>query len=415
MSLRARFVLLSLLVSSMPATALASDCDSPDAAWLMCEDFEDGGLGWDTWWAGSPFVECLGCPGGTNNPARIFLSNDPAHVFDGSYGLRMPAEASAGYQGADLIFRTCDGESRPGCALQNHDTLYFRARVRLDADHEYVHHFLSIGGTRPDAYWEGYGNAGCRPNGVRSAGSTVDFNADRELFFYTYTPDMRCDSGGYCSGSYVTDICDGCATKDMPCGAVQECCWGNLYSATPRPVLPRDEWVCLEMMMHINTPGASDGEMAFWIDDTLAHRETGMRWRDVPELGLNQVRLQHYIDVGDASQSNRVSFDDVIVSTERIGCSAMSMPREDAGVGTDGGPATDGGAGGRADASSPRTDGGAGAEPGGGCACAVTAFPATASPTTASPTTASPRPTPWLLSLPLLGWVVWSRGRARRP
>ncbi|NOY93402.1 MAG: hypothetical protein GXP55_19630, partial [Deltaproteobacteria bacterium] len=354
---------LSLLALGPSTRALASDCDSPDAAWLMCEDFEGGDLGWDAWWATTPFVECLGCSGGTNNPDRILLTSDPAYVFDGSYGLRMPAEAGAGYRGADLVYRSCTGRKRPGCTLENHDVLYFRARVRLDADHGYVHHFLSIGGSRADAYWESYGNAGCRPNGYRSTGTTLDFNADRELFFYTYTPDMRCDSGGYCSGSYVADICSGCATKDMACGATQECCWGNLYSATPRPVLPRGEWVCIEMMMQLNTPGRSDGEMAFWLNDTLEHRETGMRFRDAPELGLDQVRLQHYIAGGDATRSNRVSFDDVIVSTARIGCSGTPPPPRDAGVVMDAGSTpTDAGAtpmdasGPGRDASPPRSD-----------------------------------------------------------
>ncbi len=52
---------------------------------------------------------------------------------------------------------------------------------------------------------------------------------------------------------------------------------------TVSPDSPRPEWLmcedfegadCIEMMMKINTPGASDGEMAFWIDDELAHSES---------------------------------------------------------------------------------------------------------------------------------------------
>src|SRR5690606_29541603 len=99
---------------------------------------------------------------------------------------------------------------------------------------------------------------------------------------------------------------------------------------------PRGEWVCLEMMMQINTPGESDGEMAFWVNDVLAHRVTGMHWRDVPELGLNRANMSHYIDESDADRPNRISFDDFIVSTERIGCDVTPMPEPlpDAGSGT---------------------------------------------------------------------------------
>jgi len=264
------FVVAALATSLAPGIARASDCDDPAAEWLACEDFEQGGLGWQEWFAQSPFVECRGCSEGTNNPDRILLDNNPANAFDGDWSVYLPAAQSAQFQGAELAFRSCAGEKQQGCPLENHDRLYFRTRVKLAEDHQYVHHFLSIGGTRPDGYWEGMGNAGCRPNGSRHMGTTVDFNTDNELFFYSYHPEMGCDSGGYCSGDYAQGICDGCAERDMPCENGPECCWGNHFSPEPAVVLPRGEWVCLEMMIEVNTPGQNDGVMAFWMDDQLA-------------------------------------------------------------------------------------------------------------------------------------------------
>jgi len=77
------------------------------------------------------------------------------------------------------------------------------------------------------------------------------------------------------------------------------------------------------MTMAANTPGQADGSMAYWVNGELAHQVTGMLWRTVPELALNRVRLQHYITAGDANgHSNRVWFDDVVVSTSPIGCSS---------------------------------------------------------------------------------------------
>jgi hypothetical protein len=191
--------------------------------------------------------------------------------------------------------------------------------VKLAPDHKRVHHFLAVEGSRPDKYWESDGNAGCRPDGVRWAGTTLDFNTSHQLFFYTYYPEMHCDAGGYCSGTYAQDICTGCAAKNMPCLSGLECCWGNLYQPTPAVVLPRGEWVCLEIMMKLNTAGSADGEMAFWVNDSLALQVAGMHWRDAPELQLNKAWLQHYISSGDATESNRVWFDDMVVSTQKIG------------------------------------------------------------------------------------------------
>lgn len=307
-----------LLVILAAFPGFATDCGTTQAPRLFSEDFEGGSQGWRAWWAKSGWVDCLGCANGGENPDRILLTDAEAHT--GEWSLSMPALAAADYQGGDLIWRSCRGRQREDCLLDGYDQLYFRTWVKLAPDHERVHHFLAIAGTRPERYWDSYGNAGCRPNGRSVAETTLDFTTDHELFFYTYTPDMHCDSGGYCSGEYAKSICDGCAAKDMACTDVQECCWGNLYGERPWPALPKGEWVCIEMMMELNTPGRHDGRMAYWMNDVLQHEETNMYWRDVPELQLNKVRLQHYLAPGDATQSNRVWFDDVAVSTERIGC-----------------------------------------------------------------------------------------------
>lgn len=330
------FVFLTLAVA--PSLALAAECDSPADDWILCEDFEQGALGMDAWYSQSPFVECLGC----DNPGRVVLSQDPNQVFAGQWALHMPATASAGYRGASLTFRSCpDGQAHAGCGpLVGYERLYFRAWVKLAAEHRYVHHFMSLAGTRPGNYWDCDGNAGCRPNGQRAVGSTVDFKwsesrGEHELFFYTYYPEMHCDDvnagGGYC-GDMQPQLCDQCASKDMPCENEPECCWGNLFSANPRPILPRDRWVCLEMMVQLNTPGQADGQMAFWVDDQLGHQQNGMHWRDTADLQLNKVWVQHYIAAGDTQQSNAISWDNVVASTSRIGCGALPS---DAGLGAD--------------------------------------------------------------------------------
>ncbi|MBD3397112.1 MAG: hypothetical protein GF418_15940 [Chitinivibrionales bacterium] len=74
------------------------------------------------------------------------------------------------------------------------------------------------------------------------------------------------------------------------------------------------------MMMKANTVGMHDGEMAYWVNDSLIHHVDTMMWRTSPTLAMNRVRVQHYITTSDAEGfSNRVWFDDVVVSTQRIG------------------------------------------------------------------------------------------------
>jgi hypothetical protein len=290
------------------------DCSSPHPSWLFCEDFEAMAGGYDSWRAGWNWTDQIGA----GDSGRMTSSSD-AHT--GGWAVHFPAAASAGYRGADLIFRTCSGENKTGCALDSYDRLHFRTYVKLAPDHQRVHHFLAIAGSQQ--YWDAYGNAGCRPNGERSMGTTVDFKANtHETFFYTYYPGMKCDPGSTCD-KYADSkaICDGCAQKDMPCSNGPECCWGNHFQPATPVALPVGQWVCFEMMMKANDVGQSNGEMAYWIDGNLVHQETSMSWRTTADLGLNMVRLQHYLETSFAqNHSNQAWFDDVVVSTDPIGC-----------------------------------------------------------------------------------------------
>jgi hypothetical protein len=110
-------------------------------------------------------------------------------------------------------------------------------------------------------------------------------------------------------------------TKGLPtCDTTAVLLGKNYDPPSPRP-FPIGRWFCLEMMIRANTPGADDGVQAYSIDGELAHRVEGMSWRTSPTLALNRVRLQHYIETSDAKgHSNRVWFDDMVVSTAPIGC-----------------------------------------------------------------------------------------------
>ncbi len=291
------------------------DCSSPNPNWLLCEDFEAGGGDFDAWLAASDFISGVG----DDDRGRVTLASNQVH--GGMYALYMPAAPESGHQGGGMDWRACDGEQQSNCHQQSFDQLYFRAWVRFAEDHRYVHHFLSIGGSQPDDYWY-HGTAGCLPNGEISMGTTVDFKEDtHESHFYTYSPDMSCDTN---CGNYmdVAAVCEECASKGLPtCDDQQQCCWGNHFGPSTPHYFPVGEWFCLEMMMKANTPGQIDGEMAYWVGDQLIYQQGGMMWRTISDLALNRIRVQHYITESDANgHSNRAWFDDVVVSTERIGC-----------------------------------------------------------------------------------------------
>lgn len=297
------------------ASTGAGGCEAPDPSWLFCEDFEAGGGDFDAWLASSAFLQA----DGGDDRGRLDLSSDAPH--SGAWSMHMPASPASGYRGGSLDWWACEGGPSTGCPLESHERLYVRAFIRFAEDHRYVHHFLAVGGSQPDDFWY-HGTAGCLPNGELAMGTTVDHHPlTHESFFYSYSPDMRCDTS--CDRYADVDrICADCAARGLPtCTEQPQCCWGNeLEPATPRP-FPLGRWFCFEMTMEANTPGVADGSMAYWIDGELGHEVGSMRFRESPTLALNRARLQHYITSSDADgHSNRVWFDDVVVSTEPIGC-----------------------------------------------------------------------------------------------
>jgi len=295
--------------------ALARSCANPDPAWLACEDFERGQGDFAAWLAGSAFLDSPG----SGDRGRMTLSADQPH--GGGFALHMPAAAASGYQGASLDWYACDGTPRAGCPLRSFERLHMRVWVRFAPDHRYVHHFLSLGGSQPDDFWY-HGTAGCLPNGALHLGTTVDFaEGSHESFFYTYFPEMSCDTR--CERYMDVDrVCAECLAKGLPtCEITPQCCWGNTFAPAPPVALPVGRWFCLELAMQANTPGQHDGEMTYWVDGALALRVEGMLWRTSPTLAMNRARLQHYIETEDAEGfSNRVWFDDLVVSSEPIGC-----------------------------------------------------------------------------------------------
>lgn len=83
------------------------------------------------------------------------------------------------------------------------------------------------------------------------------------------------------------------------------------------------EWYCLEGEVELNTPGAADGALRAWIDETPAFDETGLQFRrpDEPEIRIESFWFNVYY--GGKAVANKdlgMTIDEVVVDTQRIGC-----------------------------------------------------------------------------------------------
>nr|HQH72590.1 hypothetical protein [bacterium] len=225
-----------------------------------------------------------------NDPARLRLTDDPAHVFRGKYAVEITAQVGAG-TGAKL-----NKWFMPGYG-QVHARWY--CQFAGDFDQGNHMHFVHLLANRADNKWSAFGKAGLKPGGADFFTTGLEpwrdwgrHPAPGELMLYTYHMDMPIDPK---MGKY----------------------WGEMMRPAPSVIIERGRWYGMEMMVKANTPGQADGEQAFWVDGQLIGRFTGIRWRDTPDLKINDFWLMLYVH--NSPKINRVWFDDVAIGTEYIG------------------------------------------------------------------------------------------------
>lgn len=80
------------------------------------------------------------------------------------------------------------------------------------------------------------------------------------------------------------------------------------------------EWHCVEARVRLNEPGAADGVFELWVDGSLDARADGLNWVGAyDDYGINALFLENYWN-GGSPQAQERYFDQLVVSTERIGC-----------------------------------------------------------------------------------------------
>ena len=188
--------------------------------------------------------------------------------------------------------------------FESADTLFIRFYTKFDQGCDYVHHFVTLRantGLRGGDKWSGFGGAGLKPEGSDRFSTAIEpwgnwgrFPAPGRWNFYSYWHEME-------------------PSKD-------EKYWGNSYGVPTAPVIPHDQWICVEFMLKHNTPGQPDGEQAFWVDGALQGHWKGFNWRKTASIKANALTLETYItDRWTKNPVNVVSFDNVVVARHYIG------------------------------------------------------------------------------------------------
>lgn len=83
------------------------------------------------------------------------------------------------------------------------------------------------------------------------------------------------------------------------------------------------QWHHVETCITMNTPGKNNGTLQSWLDGSMVLETTELRFRDVPELGIDLFYWSTFYGGNDPAWSpkgdQRILFDGFVISTERVG------------------------------------------------------------------------------------------------
>jgi len=191
--------------------------------------------------------------------------------------------------------------------------VFIRFYVRFAPECDYIHHFCTLRANkaiRGREAWSGFGGAGVKPVGDERFSTAIEpygdwgkLPAPGKWNFYSYWYQMAPSPDG----------------KH----------WGNAFRPADQALIPRGQWICVEMMLRHNTPGKSDGEQAFWIDGKLLGHWNQISWRTSDQLWANAFTLESYVtDRWTSHEQNVVWFDQVVIAKSYIGPLASPGPND---------------------------------------------------------------------------------------
>jgi hypothetical protein len=91
------------------------------------------------------------------------------------------------------------------------------------------------------------------------------------------------------------------------------------------------KWYCVEVHMKLNDAGKSNGLNELWINGTLEAQSTNINWvGSYDAFGINALFIENFWNAGSPVAQERY-IDNLVVSTQRIGCGTQAPGAASAG------------------------------------------------------------------------------------
>ena len=340
------FLFLVILLT-IPTSVFSQECsnfsvDHPE--WVLCEDWETGSIRSDIW----------------NDGQRSGINSiTTQEKFAGTYGLSMlhpGTPADWGHEGKSGGYLNSIGypPGYTGPLGNGHQKLFLRWYIKF-SDNFTVNSKIAGFDLKPDglsSFWEGRLGAGYRPNGLTSLGGSRIVNGPGDISFYTYYPEMMLDrwenNGLYCryygdsrphpDGWVVGTPGSEYGETDYYCSGPGTDAWsefGALKSQshdtyTGIRTLGKNVWRCIEFELKVNDPGVRNGYQRMYLDNEMIGEWTGLYWTlNNVEGKIRGIQLTASSpEVRSDSLDIYSYYDNIVASTQRIGCLGSDIPMD---------------------------------------------------------------------------------------
>jgi uncharacterized protein YjdB len=274
----------SLTVTATSGGPVVNECATPQPGWIFCDDFEQDRT--------SKYFEYDNSSGG--------FVRSTGNGVGGSTSMRatwtQAGQVSAGH--LSLAFgRTPDPYFKPvDAGTANYREIYWRFYVR------------------PQVGWQGGSNWKLTRLMIFANSNWAEaMTAYVSGHFTDPQLDLDAVSGTDAAGNLTT-------TKYNDFNNEREL--GLVKGITPIfGSTGGGQWYCVEAHTRLNDPGQSNGVHEFWVNGSLEASETGLNWvGSYSAYGINAMNvLENYSNNG-VPQPQYRDFDNVVVSTQRVGC-----------------------------------------------------------------------------------------------
>jgi hypothetical protein len=275
-----------------------NECASPPAGAIFCEDFEGA----------NPKANFNDYDGNTDSENQVVVETGPnGDSQNRAVRLRAPAGQSGG---ADLV----------KVLPSRHDRLFARWLFKYEPGFNFA--ALNHGGGLSAGDRNFIGQSGNKPAGNDFAGFYVQYQENTARpYAYSYYRGMYQDcrnAQGSCWGDSLPCVYDS----------------GQGYCTKPQhrptvvlPTMKAGQWYCVEQMLDMGTPTTTgtgaNGRLTLWLDGLQLGDFTDLWIRTTSNLQIQNFWLSLFHH--DATHSTAGELvDNVVVSTQRIGCGAPS-------------------------------------------------------------------------------------------